>query len=155
MWESCAIWLGRRHVLQWPKGGPGILGDTSEMFYSIENGDSSFRLYSLRIVWNQTWLVGVPNGTVTLDNWPFFFIKLHTPMPWPSSCPQRYLPKRNETFCSWEYLFKDACCAVTQSCRTPCNPMDCSTPGFPVLSWMFTEAFFIITNLNVFQLVSR
>ena len=25
------------------------------------------------------------------------------------------------------------CCSVTQSCPTLCNPMDCSTPGFPVL----------------------
>ena len=25
------------------------------------------------------------------------------------------------------------CCSVTQSCLTLCNPMDCSTPGFPVL----------------------
>ena len=25
------------------------------------------------------------------------------------------------------------CCSVTQSCPTICNPMDCSTPGFPVL----------------------
>ena len=24
-------------------------------------------------------------------------------------------------------------CSVTQSCPTLCNPMDCSTPGFPVL----------------------
>ena len=24
-------------------------------------------------------------------------------------------------------------CSVTQSCLTLCNPMDCSTPGFPVL----------------------
>ena len=24
------------------------------------------------------------------------------------------------------------CCLVTQSCLTLCNPMDCSTPGFPV-----------------------
>ena len=29
------------------------------------------------------------------------------------------------------------CCSVAQSCPTLCNPMDCSTPGFPVLhsSW--------------------
>ena len=26
------------------------------------------------------------------------------------------------------------CCAVTQSCPTFCNPVDSSTPGFPVLS---------------------
>ena len=24
------------------------------------------------------------------------------------------------------------CCSVTQSCRTLCDPMDCSMPGFPV-----------------------
>ena len=24
------------------------------------------------------------------------------------------------------------CCSVAQSCLTPCNPMDCNTPGFPV-----------------------
>ena len=26
-----------------------------------------------------------------------------------------------------------ACCSVTQSCPTLCDPMDCSTPGYPVL----------------------
>ena len=25
------------------------------------------------------------------------------------------------------------CCSVAMSCPTVCNPMDCSTPGFPVL----------------------
>ena len=25
------------------------------------------------------------------------------------------------------------CCSVSQSCSTLCDPMDCSTPGFPVL----------------------
>ena len=25
------------------------------------------------------------------------------------------------------------CCSVVQSCPTLCNPMDCNTPGFPVL----------------------
>ena len=25
------------------------------------------------------------------------------------------------------------CCSVTQLCLTLCDPMDCSTPGFPVL----------------------
>ena len=25
------------------------------------------------------------------------------------------------------------CCSVTQSCPTLCDPMDCSTPGFPAL----------------------
>ena len=27
----------------------------------------------------------------------------------------------------------NACCSVAQSCPTLCDPMDCSTPGFPVL----------------------
>ena len=25
------------------------------------------------------------------------------------------------------------CCSVAQSCPALCDPMDCSTPGFPVL----------------------
>ena len=29
--------------------------------------------------------------------------------------------------------FAPRCCSVTQSCPTLCYPMDCSTPGFPVL----------------------
>ena len=28
------------------------------------------------------------------------------------------------------------CCLVTQSCLIPCDPMDCSTPGFPVLHYL-------------------
>ena len=29
--------------------------------------------------------------------------------------------------------FSSSCCSVAQSCPTPCDSMDCSTPGFPVL----------------------
>ena len=29
--------------------------------------------------------------------------------------------------------FQIVCCSVAQSCPTLCGPMDCSTPGFPVL----------------------
>ena len=28
------------------------------------------------------------------------------------------------------------CCSVTKSCPTLCNPMDCSTPGSPVLQYL-------------------
>ena len=28
---------------------------------------------------------------------------------------------------------ENCCCSVAQSCLTLCDPMDCSTPGFPVL----------------------
>ena len=31
---------------------------------------------------------------------------------------------------------KICCCSVIQSCLTLCNPMDCSTPDFPVLSYL-------------------
>ena len=47
----------------------------------------------------------------------------------------------------WSYLWVNAedcptriclthCCWVTQSCSTLCSPMDCSTPGFPVLHYL-------------------
>ena len=37
----------------------------------------------------------------------------------------------------WVFWFPNAhkFSSVTQSCPTLCNPMDCSTPGFPVRSW--------------------
>ena len=28
------------------------------------------------------------------------------------------------------------CCSVAKSCLTPCDPMDCSTPGFPALHYL-------------------
>ena len=36
---------------------------------------------------------------------------------------------------SWEWSSQDwdCCCSVTRSCPTLYNPMDCSTPGFPIL----------------------
>ena len=40
---------------------------------------------------------------------------------------------------SWLLIYHDlwgsCCCSVSQSCPTLCNPMDCSTPGFPVLQY--------------------
>ena len=33
----------------------------------------------------------------------------------------------------WLTYMKFCCCSVAQSCLTLCNPMDCSTPGLPVL----------------------
>ena len=32
------------------------------------------------------------------------------------------------------------CCSVAQSCSTLCRPMDCSTPGFPVLHYLLEFA---------------
>ena len=31
-----------------------------------------------------------------------------------------------------KYIQWDCCCSVTQSCPTPCDPVEFSTPGFPV-----------------------
>ena len=35
----------------------------------------------------------------------------------------------------WKELINKwlCCCSVAQSCPAPCNPINCSTPGFPVL----------------------
>ena len=40
-----------------------------------------------------------------------------------------------------EQLLCPCCCSVPKSCLTLCNPMDCSTPGFPVLHYFvkFTQ----------------
>ena len=40
---------------------------------------------------------------------------------------------------SWQWsepAFCCCCCSVTQPCLILCNPMDCSTPGFPVLHYL-------------------
>ena len=34
------------------------------------------------------------------------------------------------------YSFIICCCSVAQLCLTLCDPMDCSTPGFPVLHYL-------------------
>ena len=46
-----------------------------------------------------------------------------------------YISKR------WKTVFKmwlqdHCCCSVTKSCLTLCDPVDCSTPGFPVLHYL-------------------
>ena len=33
----------------------------------------------------------------------------------------------------WERIWKSGCSSVSKSCLTLCDPMDCSTPGSPVL----------------------
>ena len=37
---------------------------------------------------------------------------------------------------NFSLLFTNCCCSVAQSCPTLCDPMDCSTPGFPVLHYL-------------------
>ena len=35
------------------------------------------------------------------------------------------------------FILKQKCCSVAQSCLTLCDPMDCSTPGFPISQSLF------------------
>ena len=42
-------------------------------------------------------------------------------------------------------VFSVICCSVAESCLTLCDPMDCSTPGFPVLHY-FPE--FALTHVH-------
>ena len=44
------------------------------------------------------------------------------------------IQRLHNLFCNLRLLLSMICCClVTQSCPLLCNPMDCSTPGFPVL----------------------
>ena len=36
----------------------------------------------------------------------------------------------------WYHFLISTCCSVTKSCLTLCNPVNCSTPGFPVLHYL-------------------
>ena len=48
-------------------------------------------------------------------------------------------PIMNLLFCEIIYMpfytYLHSCCSVAESCLTLWNPMDCSTPGFPVLHY--------------------
>ena len=41
-------------------------------------------------------------------------------------------PAKTLLLCFWSPELYCCCCSVTQLCPTLCDPMDCSTPGFPV-----------------------
>ena len=36
----------------------------------------------------------------------------------------------------WRQLYIMGCCSVAKSCLTLCDPMNCTTPGFPVLHYL-------------------
>ena len=38
----------------------------------------------------------------------------------------------------WKYCY--CCCSVPMLCRTLCDPMDCSMPGFPILHYLLNLA---------------
>ena len=45
---------------------------------------------------------------------------------------RKYLPTSDLIVSDSAYAKSTLCCSVAQSCLTLCDPMDCSTPGFPV-----------------------
>ena len=50
--------------------------------------------------------------------------------------------KRREVFCLFFFpasMFS-CCCSGTKSCPTPCDPIDCSRPDFPVLHYLLEFA---------------
>ena len=40
-----------------------------------------------------------------------------------------------------------SCCSVTKLCLTLCDPMDCSTPGYPILHYLLELPKFINNEL--------
>ena len=48
--------------------------------------------------------------------------------------------KLDMIFFSWCKNFCCCCCSVNKSCPTLCDPMDCSTPGFPVPHYLLEFA---------------
>ena len=63
------------------------------------------------------------NGSVSLES----ANTMNTP-----SFPSIWHLRFSREVCN-KLLLKPCCCSVTQSCSTLCDPIDCSTPGFPVL----------------------
>jgi len=48
-----------------------------------------------------------------------------------------FFPKLLITCFFWLLLkYCCCCCSITKSCLTLCDPMDCSTPGFPILRYL-------------------
>ena len=73
----------------------------------------------------------------------FFFWELEFPSPFQDLSP---------LFTPWPHSIRGCasplnlsvfplhcCCSVTKSCLTLCDPMDCHTPGSPVLNWNKTS----------------
>ena len=55
------------------------------------------------------------------------------------NCSLNEIPTNSQPFVAFEILgswIVKCCCSVAQSCQTLCDPMDCSTPSFPVLHYL-------------------
>ena len=49
---------------------------------------------------------------------------------------QLFIPFHCKVFFHCMYVLLLLCCLVAKLCSTLCNPMDCSTPGFPLLDYL-------------------
>ena len=49
---------------------------------------------------------------------------------------QLFIPFHCKVFFHCVYVLLMLCCLVAKLCSTLCNPMDCSTPNFPVLYYL-------------------
>ena len=55
----------------------------------------------------------------------------------PSKSRPQSPPRSLPTYSLWQiYANTDGCCSVAKLCPTLCDPVDCSTPGFPVLHYL-------------------
>ena len=71
------------------------------------------------------------------SKWKRNDLKLRLPLDWNVHMPHSLMASQ---LCFRE-LFREHCChSVTKSCPPLCNPMDCSTPGFPVHHYLMEFA---------------
>ena len=65
---------------------------------------------------------------VSIPNWPW------------SPGPHHTKDRKSILWGLWELSYQHPyncyCCSIAQSCPILCGPMDCSTPGFPVLHYL-------------------
>jgi len=79
--------------------------------------------------------------TGKVNQWPsqlgwgedFFFFFFFFPLCILQKQLMEQMEWRNSNDLTVLYSCKFCCCSVVQSCPTSCDPVDCSTPGFPVL----------------------
>ena len=62
-----------------------------------------------------------------------YFISSHKHYCFKKAIPQRWLKSETCPICARCY-----CCSVTRSCPALCDPMGCSTSGFPVLDYLWS-----------------
>ena len=80
--------------------------------------------------------MGMQNGTAILEDCVCFLEKLNLLWPYDPAvallgiCPKELKTYVHTKICTQVFVVH---CPVTKLCPTLCDPMNCSTPGFPVL----------------------